>query len=129
MRRARQFFEFVRRQILHHELESAELPQALNRRRQRRKHDRPLDAKQHRTYPIHDCRGRMHVALALRIRLQWYENQSLIRRRPRKTEPSHRECSFGLLYSASMPDTCFPIAFVYSSDAPDGAWITMMKYP
>src|SRR5579871_2172236 len=26
-------------------------------------------------------------------------------------------------------DTCFPIAFVYSSDAPDGAWITMMKYP
>ena len=30
---------------------------------------------------------------------------------------------------ASMSETCFPIAVVYSRDAPDGAWITMMKYP
>ena len=40
----------------------------------------------------------MHVAFALRIRLERNENNSLVRRRPRKTEAGYRKCSLRLLH-------------------------------
>src|SRR6202051_205319 len=48
---------------------------------------------------------------------------------PEKLKPATENVPSDSGTSASKAETCFPIAFVYSSEAPDGAWITMMKYP
>src|ERR1700722_5396072 len=48
---------------------------------------------------------------------------------PEKLNPATENVPSASGTSASWSETCLPIAFVYSSDAPDGAWMTMMKYP
>src|SRR6202034_3968205 len=78
LRRGGQFFELMRRQILHHELKSAELPQSLNGRWQRRKYNRARYSKQPWSDSIHNRRRGMFLAFALRIWLQGYKDISLI---------------------------------------------------
>ena len=60
----------VRRLILHYELESAKLSQALHGRGKRGKHDCPRNRKQTGTDAVQNCRRRMLLALALGIWLQ-----------------------------------------------------------
>ena len=98
VRRVRQFLEGVRSLVLYHELKAAELSKAANGGRQRREDNRALNPEQARAHSIQNRGGAVLLALALLVRLQRDENQSLIRRGPGKTEAGNGKRSFQLRY-------------------------------
>src|SRR5579862_5014869 len=83
---AGQFIKLMVCQILYHELETAKLSQALNCGGECCKHNRAGNAKQPRTYAVHNGGRGVLFAFALRIGLERHENDSLVCRRSREAE-------------------------------------------